>query len=98
VLPVLAPRGGFVAGFAGRAAGLALRDAGAGRKRAGAAIDHGVALEYLVRIGQPVQAGDELARLYLRQPDEALLDRVRACFTIGDEPVPPPPLVHRTVR
>jgi pyrimidine-nucleoside phosphorylase len=96
VLPVIAERSGVVAGFAGRAAGLALCAAGAGRLRSGAAIDHGVALEYLVRIGQPVAAGDELARLHLRERDDALAERIQACFTIGEEAAPPP-LVYRTV-
>jgi pyrimidine-nucleoside phosphorylase len=97
VLPVVAGGSGVVAGFAGREAGLALRAAGAGRPRAGAAVDHGVALEYLVRIGQRVEAGDELARLHLRERDDDLVARIAACFTIGEEAAAPP-LVYRTVR
>jgi pyrimidine-nucleoside phosphorylase len=97
VMPVVAGRSGVVTGFAGREAGLALRAAGAGRPRAGAAVDHGIALEYLVRIGQRVEAGDELARLHLRERDDALAERIRECFTIGEEAAPPP-LVYCTVR
>jgi hypothetical protein len=36
-----------------------------------------------------VQAGDELARVYLRKEDAGLVGRFEACYTIADEGVAP---------
>jgi len=67
--------------------------AGAGRQRPGDAIDPGVALRYRVRLGERLEAGQELARLYLRRADADLEARFAACFEIGDAPGPVPVLV-----
>lgn len=53
-------------------------------------IDHAVALRYDVRLGQKVERGQELARLYVRRDPEALQREVEAALLIGEETEPPP--------
>ena len=91
-----APRAGVLAWVDTRQLGLLLAEAGGGRV-AGSAIDHGVSLRYRGRLGQPLAAGDELARLYLRRADDALVRRVAACFEIADT-ADAPPLIYERVE
>ena len=93
-VPLEASRSGTLAAVATRRLGLLLGEAGAA-SRDGGAIDTEVTLEYHGRIGQPVMAGDELARVYLRRADEALCDRLASCFEIADEGEPPTLVVDR---
>jgi thymidine phosphorylase len=85
VVAVRAGRSGVLARVDTRQLGLLLAEAGGGRVRPGEDIDRGVALETLVRLGQPVAAGDELARLHLRFDSEGAAARFGACFEIADE-------------
>ncbi|HKI85188.1 MAG TPA: thymidine phosphorylase [Thermoanaerobaculia bacterium] len=93
-----APADGFLSRVATRDLGLLLAEAGGGRIQAADTIDAGIALKYEARIGQRLEAGQEIARLYLRSPDEALAARARDCFTLSREPEEPPRLVAETVR
>lgn len=81
-----------------RQIGLLLVEAGGGRSKEADPIDVGVSLRYRARLGQELNAGDELARLYLRRRDEDLIERFRSCFTLSAELVEPPPLLYETVR
>jgi thymidine phosphorylase len=98
VVPVRAPRAGVLAAVDTRQLGLLLAEAGGGRLVPGSTIDHGVALESLKRLGDPVTEGDELARLHLRRTDDRFAPRLAACYTISDEAAPPPPLVAGSFR
>ncbi len=93
-VPIPAARAGVLAGVATRRLGLLLGEAGAAA-RDGQAIDTEVALEYEARIGQAVSAGDVLARVYLRRPDDELCARLAACFRVADEAVAPDLVVDR---
>lgn len=53
-------------------------------------IDHAVALRYDVRLGQRVERGQELARLYVRRDPEVLQREVAAAFLIGEQVEAPP--------
>ncbi len=97
VMPITASRSGTLAAVATRRLGLLLGEAGAAA-RGGRAIDTEVALEYDARIGQPVTAGDELARVYLRRRDEELYARFAACFEVADEARPPDLVAARVAR
>ncbi len=88
-----APRSGSLVRVANRRIGELLAGAGGGRLRSDAAIDFGVALRVNRRIGDAVAAGDELARLYLRHRDEALIAEFRECFVIADQEVEAPALI-----
>jgi len=93
--PIHATRSGRLAHVETKSLGLLLVEAGAGRPHPEAALDHGVSLQVHARLGQDVQAGDELARLYLRRDDETLVTRCAACFTVADEGAAPPLLLER---
>ncbi|MEE8277788.1 MAG: thymidine phosphorylase, partial [Thermoanaerobaculia bacterium] len=80
-----APRDGVLAAVKTRKLGLLLAEAGGGRSRASREIDPGISLEYRSRLGLSVQAGDELARLYIRRSDERLEDEFRTCFRVEEE-------------
>jgi len=94
---VVAPAAGWLAAVDCRRLGMLMIEAGAGRARPGAAIDAAVSLRREARLGARVEAGEPLARLYLRRRDDALAASFQRCFTIGEEPVEPPPLLHRHV-
>jgi pyrimidine-nucleoside phosphorylase len=93
--PLLAGRSGRLAAIETRQLGLLLVEAGAGRSHPNAQIDRGVALHAAARIGQEVRAGDELARVYLRRPDDELARRFGECFRVEDEARAPKLLVGR---
>lgn len=84
VVPLKASRSGVLAKVDTRQIGMLLSEAGAGRARPGDAIDYGVSHETLVRLGDEVRAGDELAKVYLRTEDAGLVERFAACYEIGD--------------
>jgi thymidine phosphorylase len=94
-VPLRAPRSGRLTAIDTRQLGMLLGDAGGGRTAAGEAIDLRVALRSLVRLGDPVAAGDELARLYLRRDDPALVRSFAACYRIDDQAEAPPPVLGR---
>jgi len=85
-----APREGVLSTVENRQLGLLLVQAGGGRVRPGDTIDPGISLHCRVRLGEAVTAGEELARVYLRKPDTALVERFRDCFRIADEGEGPP--------
>ncbi len=88
---VEAARAGVLSRVATRRLGLLVGDAA----RGGGAIDPGVSLRYRARLGQTVAAGEELARLYLRRPDERLAAEVRACFEVADHGTAPALVIER---
>jgi thymidine phosphorylase len=55
---------GFVGSIAGEMLGRAMLQLGAGRRRIGDTIDHAVGLEMLVRLGDVVEIGQPLARIF----------------------------------
>ena len=57
-------------------------------------IDHAVALRYDVRLGQKVERGQELARLYVRRDPEPLQREVAAALVVGEEAEPPPAVME----
>jgi pyrimidine-nucleoside phosphorylase len=93
--PLLAARSGRLAAVDVRQLGLLLVEAGGGRARPDDAVDFGVSLETRVRLGTAVEAGEELARVYLRREDERLADSFAACFTVGDTGEAPPLIAGR---
>jgi pyrimidine-nucleoside phosphorylase len=84
-----AERTGVLAGVDCRALGLLLAEAGAGRSAGATAIDFGVSLQSIARLGDALRAGDELASLFLRRRDSSLEQRIASCFAIADAGTPP---------
>jgi pyrimidine-nucleoside phosphorylase len=98
VVDVTADRAGFIAGINPLEIGLTAVALGAGRTRADQAVDPAVGVELLRGIGDRVEAGAPLARLHVREPDDAALAaalaRVLASFSLGDAPPEEPrPLI-----
>jgi pyrimidine-nucleoside phosphorylase len=86
--PIVAAREGVLRRVATRRLGELLGDAGGARRAPGGELDRGIALRYRARIGQPVERGEELARVYLREDDPWLVGRFAACFEVGDRAEP----------
>ncbi len=93
VATVRAPRAGYLAEVATRRIGLLVAEAGGGRMGPGATIDPGVSLEYRSRLGRRLAAGEELARLYTREPRPRLVADLEGCFSLSEAPAPAPALV-----
>jgi thymidine phosphorylase len=93
--PLLARRSGRLAAVDVRQLGLLLVEAGGGRARPDDEIDFGISLETRVRLGAAVEAGEELARVYLRREDERLAESFAACFTVADAGEAPPLIAGR---
>jgi pyrimidine-nucleoside phosphorylase len=90
-----APRAGRLAAVDARQLGLLLAEAGGARRSLGGPIDLEVAVHVEARLGDEVEKGRELARLYLRRDDSALVARFGACFTVADEARPPQLVLDR---
>jgi len=67
------------------------------RRSDSSGIDPAISLWYRARLGDPVEAGQELARFYVQPGDEGLAGALAACFQVEAEAASPP-LVHRVVR
>ncbi len=91
----IASRSGVLAEVDTRGLGNLLLESGAGRHRAVDAIDPEVALHYPVELGQRVEAGEVLARLFVRRRSERLERRFIACFTVADSGEAPTLIRHR---
>ncbi len=93
---VCSPRAGFVAAIDTQQLGLAIIDLGGGRRTATDTVDHSTGLEMLVRIGDAVDAGQPLVRVFSREPESARR-RIERAVTIGDEPPTPRPLIAERI-
>jgi pyrimidine-nucleoside phosphorylase len=93
---VTAPSSGFLASVDAEALGRASGDLGAGRKRKGDPIDPAVGIVFLPKVGDAIEAGQELGRIHARTERDAraCADRVMAALTLSAEAVEPPPLVY----
>jgi pyrimidine-nucleoside phosphorylase len=91
-----APIAGRLAAVATRELGMLLLEAGGGRKTAGARIDPAISLWYRARLGDAVEAGQELARFYVQPGAEGLREAFTRCFRIEPEGASPP-VVHRVI-
>ncbi|MEM6328736.1 MAG: thymidine phosphorylase [Planctomycetota bacterium] len=92
---LLSERAGVVASIETEQIGWAVITLGGGRKRLGDAIDHSVGLEMLVRIGDVVETGQPLARVFAEEGDAAVqaIRMIRSAIAVDDASVDAPPLV-----
>ncbi|MGZ3183130.1 MAG: thymidine phosphorylase [Telluria sp.] len=100
VVPVPAPRAGFVAQVDCRALGIAVVGLGGGRTRPSDPIDFAVGLTDLVELGDQLQAGQPLALVHARTPaaaERAVREVQQAC-ALGDAKPAPNPVIYRTIR
>ncbi|MGD9635749.1 MAG: thymidine phosphorylase [Pirellulales bacterium] len=89
-----AVRGGVVCGMDTEALARVIIELGGGRKKLGDALDHSTGFEMLVRLGDPVEPGEPLVRVFAR-PDAfaRVRDELLAAIVIEDTAVPPPELI-----
>jgi thymidine phosphorylase len=93
VSEVPAPRGGYVARFHALAIGRAALALGAGREKKGDEVDPGAGVEVLAKVGEEVEEGQPVARLYGKRNVERAEALVREALEISAEPVEPAPAI-----
>jgi pyrimidine-nucleoside phosphorylase len=95
VVPVAAPRAGYVAALGANRVGAAALDLGAGRRAKDDAIDHAVGIVCRRKRGDEVRAGETLAEVHARDEASAgeALRRVLAAYELADDPPSPRPLL-----
>jgi pyrimidine-nucleoside phosphorylase len=100
VAEVLSPGDGYVARIDAEAIGLAAMTLGAGRERVDSVIDPSVGLILLRKMGEPVQAGQPLARIHYNQKERVkdVSNRILHAFQIEPSPPPQRPLIYEHLR
>lgn len=91
---ITAPHSGWVREMDTEALGLAIISLGGGRKKMGDPIDHSVGLEMLVRIGDRVEQGQPLVRVFSKDAAH-VKSMILSSITIGDQVAPLPLIVRR---
>jgi len=93
------PRTGYVAALDAREVGLTSMLLGGGRAKKGDVIDHAVGVVLHAKIGDHVEKGQPLLTVHAN--DEGKLagaqQRLLAAYEWSNDPVEPPPLIHRVV-
>ncbi len=100
IVSVPSPAGGFVQRIDAEAIGLAAVALGAGRARVDEGVLHGVGVEVLKKVGDPVDVGEPLCRVHwsASSPEsaEAVARRIVSAYLVGGrKPQPEPLLVAR---
>ncbi len=87
--------GGYVQAIDARAIGQAVIDLGGGRKRKDDQLDLSVGVEILVRVGQQIREGTNLAKVHASSLEKILEvgPMISKAFTFSDTPVQEPPLI-----
>ena len=88
-------RSGAVAGIDTFGLGECVVEMGGGRRAKEDAIDPRVGLRVRVRLGDAVRPETTLAEVHLAQDDPGMVERVAACFRIGEAAQPPPLILER---
>jgi pyrimidine-nucleoside phosphorylase len=94
---IVATREGFVTAIQGERIGFAVVDMGGGRRLMSDCVDHSVGLEMLVRIGDQVQRGQPLVRIFARQRNLAVDQAISDAIEIQEVPVTPPLLIAQRI-
>lgn len=94
--PVYASAEGFVQHIETRDVGLAVVSLGGGRTDPSQQVDHAVGLTELASLGQQISADQPIAMVYARSEAEAetAAASVQAAFSMSDQPVTTPPVIH----
>jgi pyrimidine-nucleoside phosphorylase len=96
---VVSPKHGYVTAIDTEKLGYAIIDLGGGRKQLGDALDLSVGLEMLVRLGDVVEQGQPLVRVFAKpQAAGQVRDELLAAITIGDNPIEAPPLIVERIE
>jgi pyrimidine-nucleoside phosphorylase len=94
---IISDRQGWIGGIDCLAFGNTVIEMGGGRKYQGDRIDHRVGLELLCKIGDPLQTGQPMVRLFYDGNSgqvEKITQQLQAAFQINSEPVSAPSLIQ----
>ncbi|WP_413850338.1 thymidine phosphorylase [Albidovulum sp.] len=99
VRDVVADRTGFVTAIDGEALGHAVVRLGGGRLRGGDRINPSVGLSEIMPLGEPVEAGEAIARVHAASAEDAerAAAAVRSAIAIAEEEPEEPPLIHERI-
>ncbi len=97
---IRASRSGYVDRIDTAGIGGAAQLLGAGRAAKEDIIDPAVGLEMRVRLGDRIEEGEEIARLFVNRKENLNLsaNQVSGSISIGEEPVQLAPLIHDRIR
>jgi pyrimidine-nucleoside phosphorylase len=97
---VPAPRSGYLSGIDAREVGETSVMLGAGRTRKGDPIDHAVGIVVSHKVGDRVEAGQELFTIHANSPEQLneVRQRLLAAHTWSDTAVEPLPLFYGVIR
>ncbi len=93
VLDLVAPRTGHVAYLGALGVGHAVLLLGAGRGKKGDEVDPGAGVEVLVKVGDEVEEGQPVARLYGERNARKAGEMVLEALKISDTPTERPPVI-----
>jgi pyrimidine-nucleoside phosphorylase len=95
---IASPRAGYVTAIDTEDVGIVIIELGGGRKKLGDKLDLSVGIEMLVRLGDRVEAGQPLARIFAR-PDQVewVTPDFLTAITIGDAAIEPPALIAERI-
>jgi thymidine phosphorylase len=95
---VASPRAGYATAIDTEDIGIVIIELGGGRKKLGDKLDLSVGIEMLVRLGDRVEAGQPLARIFAR-PDQVewVTPDLLVAITIGDVAIEPPALIAERI-
>ena len=99
IMPVVAPRSGYVQHIEALEVGVAAMLLGAGRETKESVIDLAVGIILKKKVGDQVEAGEALAELHINDESRMaeVLERMLGAYTVGDERKPAPPLIYGLV-
>ncbi len=97
--PVTAPRAAYLAALDAQEVGVAAMRLGAGRAKKGEPIDHGVGIVLHRKIGDRVEKGEKILTVHARSEEAAqgAETHLLGAYVWSEEPVEPPPLIHRLI-
>lgn len=100
VREVQADRPGYISQIHAEKIGLAAVQIGAGRAKKGDSIDYGVGIEALVKVGEMVEKGQAVFRVYVRREEdgEEVIPRLKEAVMINENPVEGYPLFYGVIE
>ena len=93
VLSITTPSTGYIKNIDALGLGEIARLIGAGRLTKEDVIDYSVGLELAVKVGDKVNVGDELIKVYINEKDIEM-NKILDCFTIVEEPTEKTKLIY----
>lgn len=97
VTEVVAQDAGFVESLDCERLGRCVVEMGGGRRKADDSIDPTVGLEVMVRIGDKIDRGQPLIKIYNKNNSTNLTSELRNAIKLTSEPVAPRPLIIETI-